>query len=196
MKISKFELVRQMFHLLLGILLVILLNYNLINKSILLFLILIGLLISYLSTKTKIPLIHGLLRAFERKEELEKFPGKGVIFYFAGVYLVLLLFRKDIAMASVMVLALGDSVSHMFGLHFGRIKHPLSEKKFLEGTIAGFVASFIGALFFVGWHEAFLASLAAMLVEAIEIKIGTEQIDDNLVVPLVAGAVIWLIRLL
>jgi len=105
-----------------------------------------------------------------------------------------LLFDKDIAMASIMVLALGDSVSHLYGLHYGKIKHPLSNKKFLEGTIAGFVAGFIGALVFARWYEAFFASLAAMIVEGIEVKIGTRQIDDNIIVPLVAGGVLWAMR--
>ena len=94
-----------------------------------------------------------------------------------------------------MVLAFGDSISHMYGLHYGKIKHPLSNRKFLEGTIAGFIAGFIGAWTFLPWHEAFFASLIAMIVEAIEIKIGAEQVDDNLIIPVVAGAVVWVIRL-
>ena len=189
------EFRRQIFHLFLGIIIVILLANGSINKEMILITAIVGTTLSYLSKKIKIPVIHNLLEIFERKEELKKFPGKGMIFYFVGVYLSLLLFTKEIAMASIMVLALGDSVSHLFGLHFGKIKHPLSKTKFLEGTIAGFVAGFIGALAIVPWHEAFFASLAAMIVEAIEIKIGTEQVDDNLIVPLVAGGVIWVIRL-
>ena len=133
---------------------------------------------------------------FERKEELRKFPGKGVIFYFIGVYISLLLFSKDIAMASIMVLAFGDSISHIYGLHYGKIKHPLSKTKFLEGTVVGFAAGFVGALFFLPWREAFFASLVAMIVEAVEIKIGTEQVDDNLIVPFVAGAAVWVVRLI
>ena len=98
-------------------------------------------------------------------------------------------------MASIMILALGDSVSHLYGLHYGRIKHPLSSTKFFEGTIAGFIAGFIGALIFLPWLEAFLASLAAMAVEAIEIKIGAGQVDDNLIIPVVAGAAVLAVRL-
>ena len=56
-------------------------------------------------------------------------------------------------------------------------------------------AGFIGAFVFLPWYEAFFASLAAMIVEAIEVKIGTQQVDDNLLVPLVAGAVVLAIRL-
>ena len=153
-------------------------------------------MLSYLSKKVKIPVVYQLLQKLERSEELKRFPGKGTIFYFIGVFVSLMLFPKDIAMASIMVLALGDSVSHLYGIHYGRTKHPLSKTKFLEGTIAGFVAGFIGAFVFLPWHEAFFASLAAMVVEAIEVRVGTQQVDDNLVVPFVAGAVIWAVRLI
>jgi diacylglycerol kinase (CTP) len=196
MEINKFELKRQIFHLFLGTAIVVLLRYDFLNKEIILAAIIIGLVLSLLSKNTRVPVIYNLLEKFEREEEIKKFPGKGVIFYFIGVYIALLLFPKDIAMASIMVLTLGDSVSHLYGLHYGKIIHPLSKTKFLEGTIAGFVAGFIGALLFARWYEAFFASLAAMVVEAIEIRIGTEQVDDNLVVPFVAGAVIWVIRLI
>lgn len=195
MKINQFELNRQLFHILLGVTIVALLKFGFIDKNIILTIIIIGLILSYLSKTIKIPIIYQLLQKFERKQGLDKFPGKGIIFYFIGVYIPLLLFPKDIAMAGIMVLALGDSISHLFGLHFGKIKHPLSKTKFLEGTIAGFVAGFIGALVFARWYEAFFASLAAMIVETIEIKIGTQQVDDNLIVPLVAGGVIWVVRL-
>jgi len=165
------------------------------DKKIILITIIIGIFLSYLSKKTRIPVVYDLLEKFERKEEIEKFPGKGIIFYFIGIYTALLLFPKDIALASIMVLALGDSISHLYGLHYGKTKHPLSKTKFLEGTIAGFIFGFIGAFVFLPFLEAFFASLAAMIVEAIEMKIGTGQVDDNLIVPIVAGSVVWLVRL-
>ena len=193
-KINLFEWRRQFFHLLLGVAIVISLMSGAIDKNIILLITLLGLLISFLSRKRKIPIIWHFLEKFERKKEIYKFPGKGTIFYFLGVYLSLLLFPKDIAMASIMVLAFGDSISHLFGLHFGRTKNPMSDTKLLEGTVAGFVAGFFGALVFVRPFEAFFASLAAMIAEAIEIKIKTEQVDDNIIVPVVAGSAIWIIR--
>ncbi|MBI2658907.1 hypothetical protein HYX05_02270 [Candidatus Woesearchaeota archaeon] len=195
MKASKFEWNRQLFHIFLGIGIAALLVYDLIDKNKILIVIAIGMVLSYFSTKIKIPVISLLLKKFERREYLKKFPGKGIIFYFIGVFVALLLFPKDIAMASIMVLALGDSVSHLYGLHFGRTKHPFSKTKFIEGTIAGIIFGFIGAFVFLPWWEALLASSAAMAVEAIEIKIGAEQIDDNLIVPLAAGAAVWVARL-
>jgi len=195
-KINGFEVNRQVFHILLGLIIVILLVYGFLSDKIILGLILIGILLSFLSRRIKVPIIYSLLHRFEREKEIKKFPGKGIIFYLIGIYISLLLFPREIAMASIMVLALGDSISHLYGLHYGKIKHPLSGTKFLEGTIAGFIAGFIGAFVFLPWHEAFFASLAAMISEAIEIKIGTEQVDDNLIVPIVAGTVVWLVRLI
>ena len=195
MEANKFELNRQIFHVVLGIATVVLLKLGLIGKEAFLFLIIAGLILSCLSRTIKIPIIHGLLERFERKEDFRRFPGKGIIFYFIGTYIVLLLFPKEIAMASIMVLAFGDSASHLYGLHFGKIKHSFFKTKFIEGTIAGFIFGFIGALVFLPWHEAFFASFAAMTFEAVEIKIGAQQVDDNLIVPLVAGAAVWLARL-
>src|SRR3989344_9665759 len=195
-QISSFEWNRQFFHIFLGIGLVALLKYGFIDKNLLLIMIITGLLLSYLSIKIKIPVVHDLLEIFERKNDIEKFPGRGIIFYFIGVYIVLLLFPKEIAMASIMVLALGDSVSHLYGLHYGKIKHPFSKTKFLEGTIAGIIFGFIGAFVFLPWWDALLASFAAMIVEAVEIKIGTQQVEDNLIVPFVAGAAVWLVRII
>ena len=190
---SDFELNRQIFHLALGVAIVLLLMYGFIDQNIIL--IIAGFVISIASRTEKIPIIYNLLQKFEREKEIKTFPGKGTIFYFIGVYISLLLFPREIALASIMVLALGDSISHMYGLHYGKIKHPLSESKYLEGTIAGFLGGFAGALMFLPWHEAFFASLTAMVVEAIEIKIGTEQVDDNLIIPVVAGAVVYVIRI-
>ena len=195
MEVNKFEWNRQIFHIFLGIGIAVLLMYGFLNKEMILVAVLAGLILSCISKRTRIPVICDLLQKFERKEDLQGFPGKGIIFYLIGACISLFLFSKDIAMASIMVLALGDSISHLFGLHYGKIKHPLSNTKFLEGTIAGFIAGFIGAFVFLPWHEAFFASLVAMIVEAIEIKIGTQQVDDNLIVPFVAGAAVWVVRL-
>ena len=189
-----FELNRQLFHIFLGMAIVVLLIYGFIGYDTILVIIILGFLLSYLCRSVKISIIHELLQKFERKDELKKFPGKGIIFYFIGVYIALLLFPREIAMASILVLALGDSVSHIYGVHYGKIKHPFSKTKFLEGTIAGLIAGFIGAFVFLPWHEAFFASLTAMIVESVEIKIGTEQADDNLIIPFAAGAAVWLVR--
>ena len=106
------------------------------------------------------------------------------------------LFDRDIALASIMILALGDSISHLVGEKYGRIKNIFNWKgtKLLEGTLAGTFAGFLGAAQFVSWQTAFVASFAAMVAEVIKIDFNDNTLDDNLVVPLIAGTVMFLIK--
>ena len=196
MKDKELEAKRQLFHMLLGIAIVALLVYGLIDKTHIFFLIVIGIIISFLSKKYKIPVICWFLKNFDREKDLKSFPGKGVIFYLIGVFLVLSFFPFDIAMPAILVLAFGDSASHLFGVRHGKIRHPFADKKFIEGMIAGFIAAFIGALVFLPWHEALIASFFAMLAESIEIKIGAEKVDDNIIIPLVAAIAVSIARFL
>ena len=96
---------------------------------------------------------------------------------------VVLLFPKDIAIASILILAFGDSISHVVG-KFGSMKHPFTDKKFLEGFVAGSIAAFIASFIVVGRIEALLGSVIAMSVESLDIKIKKVKVDDNLLMPI------------
>jgi len=146
MKINRFELRRQVFHICLGLAIIILLINNILNSLILFIILIAGILISILSKKFKIPIVYSFLKIFERKDALKTFPGKGAISFLMGCLLVLQLFERDIALASIMILTFGDSVSHLFGLHFGRKKHPLNCLKSIEGNITGAITGFLGAI--------------------------------------------------
>ncbi len=193
--LSKLELKRQLMHILVGMITVTLIYYNLFSSFAIFLLIVIGILLSFLSKRVSIPVISHFLDHFEREEQKKNFPGKGTIFFFIGVLLSLQLFERNIAYAAIMVLTFGDSVSHMFGAQFGKIKNIFNgkSKKLLEGTLAGTLAGFFGALFFVPVPEAFLGSLGAMIAEVIKIDFNDTTLDDNLVVPLVAGTVMLLV---
>ena len=186
---------RRLFHICSGIIIVILIYFGILTSLILFIILVAGGLLLLLSLKYKIPIINWLLKHLERPEDIKSFPGKGSFYYVTGIFLVLLLFEKDIAMASILIMALGDSIAPFVGQYYGRIKHPLSDKKFLEGTIAGGIAAFLGALFFVNWIEALLASIAAMTAEGVNIKFSGIAVNDNISMPVVAGTVIWLSRL-
>lgn len=188
----KLEIGRQMFHLLVGVFIAGLLYFDVINSIGLLVLLGIAIILALIYRKWKIPVISWFVNRFERPENIKGFPAKGAIFFLIGILLSVKLFTKDIALASIMIVSLGDSVSHIFGRKFGKTKNPIgSERKKLEGTIAGIIAGFVGALVFVSLLEAFLASFIAMTVEAFDLPI-----DDNLLVPLTAGTVIVLMRML
>lgn len=187
---------RQLFHIVYGSVFAALIFFNLINGFFLGVLVLLGFLLSIVCTKIKVPVITGFLNMFERARDIKKFPGKGALFYLAGIFLVYILFinyDKNIVVASICILAFGDGVPYFFA-PFCRIKHPFRNSRFLEAALAGFFVAFLAALVFVRPLEALAGSFFAMLVEGIELKIG--RFDDNLFMPVVAGVVIWLVRIL
>ena len=191
----KLEIKRQPFHILLGLLLIALIYHDILKPIGLLIAIIVVIIGSFFLKKTKPKIAYKILGFIERKDALEKFPGKGLIAYLIGSLLALVLFEKDIAMAAIIILALGDSFSRLMG-PFGKIKHPFNDKKFLEGVIAGMVAAGLGAMLLVKPLEAIAASFFAMLLEGINLKLFKFKIDDNITIPVIAGFVIWLIRLL
>ena len=191
--LTKLEIKIQIMHIILGIAIVLLLNYNLINATYLFILFIFGLILYLISTKFNIPVIHQFLRTFDREKDLEKFPGKGAIFYVLGAFISVLVFPKEIALASIMILALGDSISRLVG-PYGYLKHPFHNEKFFEGVIAGAIAGFLGAVFFISWLPALIASSVSMLIEGIDLEIKNFKIDDNLMIPVVAGGVIWTVN--
>ena len=190
------EIRRQVFHLILGLVIVSLYLIGVLTQGTLLIIFFIGLITSLLSNKYKIPVIYWFLKKFEREKDLKENPGKGVLTFIGGSLLALVFFEENIALAAIMILAVGDSISHIVGKHFGKRKYLINSPKYLEGTVAGIFFASIAASFFVGSKLAFIGSAAAMILESIELKIGKTIIDDNLTVPLVAGLVMHLLQVL
>lgn len=141
-------------------------------------------------TKKSLLLFSNMLSAFGREKE---FPGLGAITYVIGIIISILLFSKDIAAASIMILAVGDAVSPIIGMHFGKVKTIFSKRKMVEGFIVGVILSFLAAAPIVGYTLAFFASLISLFAEFWD---ETDFIDDNILIPLVAGTVMTLILMI
>ncbi|MBW2996406.1 SEC59/DGK1/VTE5 family protein [Candidatus Woesearchaeota archaeon] len=193
--LSNLEWRRQVMHFIGGLLYVILIYFDIIDVYVAGILVVIYFVLSLIMKKYKIPVLYPVLKQFERSKDLKTFPGKGTVLYIVSVFVCLLLFPKEVAMASLIILAIGDSIAPLVG-QYGTMKHPFSKKKFLEGSIAGAIAAFVGALFFVPMLEAGFAAIAAMIAEGVGLKIGRHPVDDNLVMPFVAGVVIMVVRAL
>ena len=199
-----FEVRRKIFHMAGGIGIIALIYFGVLNALILVFLILFMVFLSLLSTSHKIPVLDYLLDKLERPRYRHTFPMKSMIFFVAGALIVLALFSREIAIASLVILTLGDGFSALIGIHYGRIKHPFSNIKFIEGNIAGVMAASIGIMLMYMlkltaiWPlHAFIASSLAMFFEGIEIKWGWDAIaDDNITIPLISGAILWLFSVL
>jgi dolichol kinase len=182
------ELRRQAFHAFLGIVLVSLLYFNLIGLKFLIITFVLGLIASYISKKRKIKCVEWFLSNFDREINLR---GKGVLTYFIGVILSVFLFEKQIALASIVILALGDSFCHLG--RFGSIRHPFNNLKYIEGVLIGIGVSTLGSVFFVGFWKAFLGSSFAMILESLDVKVKNIEIDDNILIPLISGVVMTLL---
>ena len=192
--LTKQELWRQVLHIIIGLVTIILLYFDLLSSLSIFLLIIVGIVSSFLSKRIWLPFFSFFLKHLEREKQKKVFPGKGLIFFFIGVLLVIKLFDKDIALASIMILTLGDSISHIIGGKFGTLRNLFNweSKKLFEGTLAGAIAGFLGALLFVPVSLAFVGSFVAMIAEVMKIDFNDTELDDNLVVPLIAGTVMFL----
>jgi len=179
-----------------GLVVIFLIYTNILTPLRIFIILVLGIIVSLLSKKYSIPVVSWFLKKYERKDIIKQFPGRGLIFFTAGILLALQLFERNIALASIMVLVLGDSVSHIIGKNFGRTSQPLNGngKKKLEGTIAGITAGFIGALFFVNPFYALAGSVGGMLAETMQFDLNKREVGDNVIIPIVAGTIMFLLR--
>jgi dolichol kinase len=156
--------------------------------------LIIGLIISILSKYIDIPIIDSFLKKFEREKHLKKIPGQGVLSIFAALLIMMLFFENiniNIVLASMMIWTFGDSISALVGKHYGSIRHPLNQKRLLEGTIAGIIIATLAAWIFVDFWIAVIAACIAMMFESMELEIFGVGIDDNLLVPIISAVVIY-----
>jgi len=192
---DKFELRRQAAHLFVGLGMVFLLKLQLLNTQILFLVTILGGILVLIARKIRLPLIHDVLEYFERPHHIARFPGRGSFFMVLGAALSVLIFEKEIAMAAIMIMAVGDSVTNIIGRHFGKIKNPFNTKKNIEGTFWGIITATLGALLFVPFWPALWASVIAMIIESLDLgwKRRNIELDDNVLIPLIAGAVITIV---
>jgi dolichol kinase len=134
-----------------------------------------------------IPVLSSITWSAANKTELYEF-ATAPIHFAVGIALSLLIFPEPICYVAITVLTLGDGGAHIFGMKFGKNRLPFNKGKNLEGSVAGFVFGFLGALIFVDPAMALVAAAVGMLVEAIP-----SPINDNLTMPLVSGLVLFLL---
>lgn len=180
------EIKRQAFHAGIGIVLVLFLYVEILPMWLFFIINITGTVIYFTWEKGASKIFTWFFKHFERGNAKE---GHGALSYAWGCFFTVLFFNTNTAYAAILMLALGDSVSHYVGRFYGKIKHPLNKRKNAEGILAGIMAAFAGAVVFVPAAAAFGAALVIMNAEAIEWKIGTCRIDDNLWIPIAAAAI-------
>lgn len=183
------ELVRKGIHISLGIVSSILISYHILRPFHLFIILGVIIFLSFIQQRHPLPIISGILKKCDRPDH---YPAKGVISYFIGMILSLELFPLPFALASIMVLALGDGTAAL-ARPWSKRKTKLSHKHLIEETIVGILCGAMGAAFFVSPLQAILASSGAMILEAVEVRFNNELLDDNILTPLATGTVLLLL---
>jgi len=129
---------------------------------------------------------QNVLGVFMRPSERDGITGTPA--YAGGVFLAFLLFPREIAVASLVPLVLGDRAAVLAGKGFGKIK---IGAKTLEGSIACFAASLAGYLVLAELFGPFPGAGLPVLLGASLIGTMAEALprpfDDNLTIPLAVG---------
>ncbi|NPA42316.1 MAG: phosphatidate cytidylyltransferase [Aquificae bacterium] len=129
---------------------------------------------------------NPLVESLEREKNVDK-PSVQALYANLGVFLSFLVFDA-LSVVGVVVLAVGDSFSTIVGKLRGRNKLPWNENKSFEGTLAFFLSSYCALLFILPYGEAILIANLCALLESVD-----TQIDDNLLIPITASAVAYLV---
>ncbi len=132
----------------------------------------------------------------------------GILLYPLAVLMLIVAFprRPDIAAAAWGILACGDGAATLVGRSRGRTPLSWNPKKTVEGSLA-FVGAAAAAGMFLAWWTApavqpvppawfviwapLVAAIVAALAETMPI-----ELDDNITVPVAAGATLWALSLI
>jgi len=105
----------------------------------------------------------------------------GASYLFTSSVLTIFLFPRNIAVPALLILAISDTVAALVGIPFGRHRFLV---KSLEGSTAFLVATVIILWFFIPGelYLVLITSCVLTITEAFPL-----QVDDNFLIPLLAG---------
>jgi undecaprenyl-diphosphatase len=191
---KELEFRRQSFHFVAGFLCVFAHWVGFLRLRWIAVFLLIGLILSLLSAKNKLPFIHKIVKLFDRPRD-KKFPGRGAFYFLLGVFLTFLIFPVRIAYASILILSVGDSLNHLFAHKMPtHLCFPWNRRKNCAGVSLGIGFGTLAAQFFVSLIPAFLATTIAIMSETIPFRIRKFYLDDNIIVPLLAGTILMILQ--
>ena len=127
----------------------------------------------------------NFLKDVVRVKEGKRFAGATCLL--VSSVLVIFIFDKSIAVASLLFLTISDSAAALFGKSFGKIK---IQDKTLEGTLAFLFFSLIIVYFIKSLNPVtgIFGAVSAAFIELVVVNI-----DDNLSIPLFSGLIMWMI---
>lgn len=116
----------------------------------------------------------------------------GAFWFLLGTYIVVFLFRMNIARTSLLCLSLGDPIASTFGMYFNGPKFRLKYgTKSLCGCFACFVTCVIISMFCLGLeYGPGIWVIAGLMATLMEVSSGFIAVDDNILIPLGTGCVL------
>lgn len=131
--------------------------------------------------------------SFIRKNEIIGLTGMSYLSL--GVTIVALIFPADVVTLCLLMLAVGDPVSSIFGIIYG--KDVLINKKTLQGTLAGFIACLVVSFMYFSLaglmqERSVLAALLAGLIGAVSELTPVFGLDDNFTFPIMSACLLWI----
>ncbi len=136
--------------------------------------------------------IVQFFRTIIRIEEVATLSGTS--FLIVGTFVVVLLFPKNIAILSILLLAFGDPASSIFGVLYGRDK--IWGRKSLQGTLACFVVcACVCAVYFLTHNvmveRIVLVSILGGVIGSLSELVQIKKFDDNMTFPIFAAFGLW-----
>ncbi len=113
------------------------------------------------------------------------------VFFAIGAFISILIFEKSIAIASILMLAIGDAASALAGVVKSVDKPEMYEKRMKppEVMLVMFTVSFIiGCLVLHSLPVAVFGAIGAVIADGVPLRVHSVIIDDNLTIPLFSGA--------
>ncbi len=140
--------------------------------------------------------IKPIGRVFYRVFEKLLWKKERIIFTGASIYLLsaslsVFLFSKQIAIAALLFLSVGDTIAYFIGTKFGKIT--LAREKTLEGSLACFILC-LAISFLI--PELPLLVVISGAIGASVVELFPFGVDDNLVLPLVSGLIMESVKYL
>lgn len=140
--------------------------------------------------------VHPRLRAFYdrhwghlmRGDEHQRLSGASHVMI--AMVLCVWLFPKPAALAAMLFLSISDGLASLVGM---RVGGPGWFGKSFAGSGAFLASALVIALVCLRAHPAaaIVGPVVATVVEALPLRIGRARLDDNLTMPLAAGAAMW-----
>ncbi|MDD5258766.1 MAG: SEC59/DGK1/VTE5 family protein [bacterium] len=128
-------------------------------------------------------------------KENEKKTVTGMPYFISGILVTVLFFDKPIAITALCFLTFGDVTAAIIGKKFGRYK--LFPPRSMEGSAAFFIIAilvgFILKQYFFPADLTVIAILASAFIAAV-VETLPIALDDNLTIPIIAGAALHLLR--